>query len=191
MLPPGGTQVPLPRFALTGLVGTGVIAGAAGDGPSDTATGTGSVVRLRNFNRPIDTCLPVLVDLRSRASARSQRGRRYRGMGSYPLFSILWSMELHYDSGLERRLPRSRTSWLVYTELMRRIQLYMDSDLDDALTAEAARLGTSRSALVREAVRVSLNVDFDAYTDPVDELVGGLDIDPDDDIDSVVYGPEL
>ncbi len=64
----------------------------------------------------------------------------------------------------------------------------MDEDTDDALTAEAARLGTSRSALAREAVRASLTC-FGESADAVDELIGCLDIDPgDDDIDTVVYG---
>ena len=72
---------------------------------------------------------------------------------------------------------------------MRRIQLYMDEDLDDALSAEAARLGTSRSALVRDAVRRSLSTDFRSSGDSVDELIGWLDVEPDDDIDSVVYEP--
>ena len=79
---------------------------------------------------------------------------------------------------------------LVYTLPMRRIQLYMDDDLDDALSAEAARSGVSRSALVRDAVRVSLSAYFDAPTDAVDDLVGWLDVDPGGDIDSVVYGLE-
>lgn len=76
----------------------------------------------------------------------------------------------------------------MYTVLMRRIQLYIDDDLDDALSAQAARAGVSRSALVRDAVRVSLSAYFDTPTDSVDDLVGWLDVDPDDDIDSVVYG---
>ena len=66
----------------------------------------------------------------------------------------------------------------------------MDDDLDEALSAEAARLGTSRSALVRDAVRLSLNTYFDNPGDAVDELIGWLDVEPDDDIDSVVYGLE-
>ena len=73
---------------------------------------------------------------------------------------------------------------------MRRIQLYMDDELDDALSAEAARLGVSRSALVRDVVRVSLSAYFDAPADAVDDLIGRLDVDPDNDIDSVVYGLE-
>ena len=51
-----------------------------------------------------------------------------------------------------------------------------------------ARAGVSRSALVRDAVRVSLSAYLDASTEAVDDLVGRLDVNPDDDIDSVVYG---
>ena len=76
----------------------------------------------------------------------------------------------------------------MYSPAMRRIQLYVDEDVDDALTAKAAILGTSRSALVRDAVRASLGAHLDTVADAVDSLVGDLDIDPDDDIDAVIYG---
>lgn len=71
---------------------------------------------------------------------------------------------------------------------MRRIQLYLDNELDDALTAQAAKLGTTRSALVRDAVRVSLGADLYGVADPVDDLIGWLDVEPDDDFDAVIYG---
>lgn len=71
---------------------------------------------------------------------------------------------------------------------MRRIQLYIDDEADTALSAEAARLRTSRSALVREAVRDLLAARFETLSDSVDELVGSLDIDPDADLDAVIYG---
>lgn len=73
--------------------------------------------------------------------------------------------------------------------LMKRIQLYMDDDLDDALSAKAFRLGISRSALVRDAVRLSLQADSGGPGDSVDELIGRLDVEPEDDIDSVIYEP--
>ncbi|MDE0234283.1 MAG: ribbon-helix-helix domain-containing protein [bacterium] len=72
---------------------------------------------------------------------------------------------------------------------MRRIQIYVHADLDEALSAEATRLGTSRSALVRDAVRASLEAYFDNPADAFDELIGGVDVDPDDDLDSVIYAP--
>lgn len=72
---------------------------------------------------------------------------------------------------------------------MRRIQLYVDEDVDDALTAEAARLGTSRSALVRDAVRSVLTAYFAGAPDPIEEIIGSVvDVDPVDDIDAIVYG---
>lgn len=75
----------------------------------------------------------------------------------------------------------------MYSAVMRRIQLYVDEDVDDALTAKASLLGTSRSALVRDAVRASLGAHLDTVADAVDSLVGDLDVDPDDDIDAVIY----
>ena len=71
---------------------------------------------------------------------------------------------------------------------MRRIQLYMDDEVDEALSAEAARLGTSRSALVRDAVRAAFSGRIEATTDPVDELIGSLDVEPDEDLDVLIYG---
>ncbi len=71
---------------------------------------------------------------------------------------------------------------------MRRTQFYVDDDIYEALSAEAARLGTSRSAIVRDAVRAFLPHYFVDSPDPLDELVGSLvDVDPVDDIDSVIY----
>lgn len=71
---------------------------------------------------------------------------------------------------------------------MRRIQLYMEPDIDDALTAAAAKRGTSRSALMRDAVRALLDAEQPTGDDPVDALIGWLDVEPDDDIDAVIYG---
>ncbi|WP_420638210.1 CopG family transcriptional regulator [Candidatus Poriferisocius sp.] len=71
---------------------------------------------------------------------------------------------------------------------MRRIQLYLDEEVDEVLTAEAARRGTSRSSLLREAIRASLADQLQATTDPVDELIGRVDVDPDEDLDAVIYG---
>ena len=72
---------------------------------------------------------------------------------------------------------------------MRRIQLYIDEDVDQALTAEAARLGTSRSEVVRAAVRTALGAYFAGTVDPVEEFIGSIaDVEPVDDIDAIVYG---
>ena len=64
----------------------------------------------------------------------------------------------------------------------------MESDIDDALTAAAAKRGTSRSALMRDAVRALLDAEQPTRGDPVDALIGWLDVEPDDDIDAVIYG---
>lgn len=76
---------------------------------------------------------------------------------------------------------------MVYTYFVRRIQLYMDDDLDHALTAEAARSGKTRSELVRMAVRQSLEHALTKTADPVDALIGSVDIDPIADIDAAIY----
>ena len=76
---------------------------------------------------------------------------------------------------------------MVYTYYMRRIQLYMNDDLDHALTAEAARSGKTRSELVRMAVRQSLGHAITDGADPVDALIGSVDIDPIEDIDAAIY----
>ncbi len=76
---------------------------------------------------------------------------------------------------------------VVYTLVMRRIQLYLDSETDEALSVAAARQGVSRSALVRESVRASLACCEEAVSDPLDALVGSIDVGSDDDIDSVIY----
>ena len=73
---------------------------------------------------------------------------------------------------------------------MRRIQLYIDDDIDAALSAAAARRGVSRSAFVREAVRSSLADGPEAIIDPLDELVGSVDVEPDDDLDAVIYSTD-
>lgn len=66
---------------------------------------------------------------------------------------------------------------------------YLHDDLYDAVVAEAARLGTSRSAIVRDAIRAFLPQHFVRPHDPIDDLIGSLvDVDPVDDIDEVIYG---
>lgn len=78
----------------------------------------------------------------------------------------------------------------MYTHPMRRIQLYIDDDIDEALSAAAARRGVSRSAYVRDAVRSCLAGGPEAISDPLDALVGSVDVEPDDDLDAVIYGTD-
>ena len=77
---------------------------------------------------------------------------------------------------------------VVYTLVMRRIQLYLEDDIDEALSVAAARRGISRSAMMRDAVRVALAAETEALADPLDGLVGSVDVEPDDDLDVVIYG---
>ena len=77
---------------------------------------------------------------------------------------------------------------VVYTPRVRRIQLYLEDDIDEALSVAAARRGISRSALMRGAVRVALAAETGALADPLDTLVGSVDVEPDDDLDAVIYG---
>ena len=77
---------------------------------------------------------------------------------------------------------------VVYTLYMRRIQLYLEDDIDEALSVVAARRGISRSAMMRAAVRVALAAEAEALADPLDSLVGSVDVEPDDDLDAVIYG---
>ncbi|MGH8898574.1 MAG: CopG family transcriptional regulator [Egibacteraceae bacterium] len=71
---------------------------------------------------------------------------------------------------------------------MRRIQIYMDETLDDALEAEAARQGTSKAALIRSYVAAHLRPLPAPDRDPLAELIGAYD-DDSGSVDAVVYGP--
>ena len=68
---------------------------------------------------------------------------------------------------------------------MRRLQISIDEDLDEALAVEAAKRGTSRAALIREFVRQRLAPREEP--DPFADLVGDIDDDAGD-IDEVLYG---
>ena len=76
---------------------------------------------------------------------------------------------------------------MMYTSIMRRIQIYIDEAVDEALQAEAARTGTSKAALIRECVAARFNARIPLEDDAMTELVGSVDAEPAD-IDEVVYG---
>ena len=69
---------------------------------------------------------------------------------------------------------------------MRRIQIYIEEQLDERLGTEAARSGVSKAALIREAVALRY-VDTAPLADPLDLLVASLDVEPGQ-VDEVVYG---
>ena len=68
---------------------------------------------------------------------------------------------------------------------MRRLQISIDEDLDEALAVEASRRHISRAALIRELVRLQLRPPGEP--DPFTSLIGDID-DEAGDIDEVVYG---
>lgn len=76
---------------------------------------------------------------------------------------------------------------------MKRLQIYIDESVDDQLRARAAEQGTSKAALIREAVdrvfgeQAGDGTDSDG-TDALDELVGRYDGQPGA-VDDVLYGP--
>lgn len=75
----------------------------------------------------------------------------------------------------------------MYHGRVRRIQIHIEEDLDQAATAEAARRGMSKAALIRECVARSLSPR--PREDAWDALIGWLDDEPVEEIDDVLYGP--
>jgi hypothetical protein len=72
---------------------------------------------------------------------------------------------------------------------MRRVQIYLDEDVDDSLAVEAARRGISKAALIRKRLGENL-ADSEAASEAREAIVGWID-DPlpgADSIDDVVYG---
>ncbi|MGH7608464.1 MAG: CopG family transcriptional regulator [Candidatus Dormibacteria bacterium] len=68
---------------------------------------------------------------------------------------------------------------------MKRLQIYIDEELVERLTAEAARDATSKAALIRLAVREHLG-QTGPGADPLAALIGAYDLEPGA-IDEVVY----
>ncbi len=72
---------------------------------------------------------------------------------------------------------------------MKRLQIMIDEDLDEALEREAARQGTSKAAIIRRFVRDRLKPLPPLEADPLWGMVGVDDVEPVDDIDEYLYGP--
>jgi hypothetical protein len=74
----------------------------------------------------------------------------------------------------------------MYPSSVKRLQISIERELDDALAVEATRRGTSKAALIREYVRERLGGKR-SEGDPLAPFIGSVD-DEAGDIDQVVYG---
>jgi hypothetical protein len=73
---------------------------------------------------------------------------------------------------------------------VKRLQIMIEEDLDEALGREARKERTSKAALIRRYVRDRLRPLPPLHEDPLWELVGiAGDVEPVDDIDEFLYGP--
>jgi Ribbon-helix-helix protein, copG family len=72
---------------------------------------------------------------------------------------------------------------------VKRLQIMIEEDLDEALERQARDERTSKAALIRRYVRERLKPLPPVKEDPLWQLVGDLDIEPVDDIDEYLYGP--
>jgi hypothetical protein len=69
---------------------------------------------------------------------------------------------------------------------MKRLQVLIEEDLDAVLAREASREGTSKAALIRKFVRERLKVLPPPESDPLWQMTGVDDYEPDA-VDDVVY----
>ena len=70
---------------------------------------------------------------------------------------------------------------------MKRLQIYIEEEMDEALELRAVRERTSKAALIRSYVAERLN-EGEAREDPLDGIVGVDEGEPAT-VDEVVYGP--
>jgi hypothetical protein len=77
----------------------------------------------------------------------------------------------------------------MYNYWMKRLQIYIDEDVDAALAVRARRLGTSKAALIRQYVSERIS-GREHSADPMERLIGFVEGTPDESasIDDVVYG---
>jgi len=73
----------------------------------------------------------------------------------------------------------------MYAPPMKRLQIYIEEEMDDALAVRARRTHTSKAALIRDAVRRSIG-EPEPTPDPFREWIGGSDAAPAP-VDEVVY----
>lgn len=75
---------------------------------------------------------------------------------------------------------------VMYTYVMKRLQIMIDEELDEALEREALRTKTSKAALIREYVRERLDSLPPLDADPLWRMAGNDNFEPES-IDDVVY----
>ena len=75
----------------------------------------------------------------------------------------------------------------MYAHRMKRLQILIEEDLDEALEREARRQGSSKAALIRDFVRERLGARPPVESDPLLQALGQDDFEPAA-IDDVVYG---
>ena len=68
---------------------------------------------------------------------------------------------------------------------MKRLQIYLEPEADEALAAEAAREHVSKAEIIRRLVAAHLTLR--SQRDPIDDLIGRFDETPGS-VDEVVYG---
>jgi plasmid stability protein len=74
----------------------------------------------------------------------------------------------------------------MYAPWMKRLQIMLDEELDEALGQRAARDGVSKASIIRECVRAWLKPLPPLDSDPITRMVGADDVEPAD-IDDIVY----
>lgn len=78
----------------------------------------------------------------------------------------------------------------MYAQRMKRLQIMIEEELDEALERQARKEGTSKAALIRRYVRKHLKPLPSIEEDPLWALVGSVDAEPvADNIDDYLYGP--
>jgi hypothetical protein len=76
----------------------------------------------------------------------------------------------------------------MYAYPVKRLQILIEPELDDALSRQARRERTSKGALIRRYVREHLKPLPPIEDDPIWEIVGMAKGEPVEDIDEVIYG---
>ena len=71
---------------------------------------------------------------------------------------------------------------------VKRLQIMIDEDLDEAVARIAREEGSSKAAVIRRVLRETLNPLPPAGSDPLLRLAGTVQAEPAD-VDDVVYGP--